>query len=43
VATPPAADVDPYYAAVAPFKWPENIPPRRDPDEKPVVVPVPVN
>jgi EAL domain-containing protein (putative c-di-GMP-specific phosphodiesterase class I) len=43
VATPPAADVDPYYVAVAPFKWPENIPPRRDPDDKPAVVPVPVN
>ena len=40
----PATDVDPYYAAVAPFKWPENVPPRRNElDDEPAVVTVPVN
>jgi EAL domain-containing protein (putative c-di-GMP-specific phosphodiesterase class I) len=42
-ATPPT-DVDPYYGAVAPFKWPEHIPPRRDElDDEPAVATAPVN
>jgi len=40
----PPTDVDPYYAAATPLKWPEHIPPRRDElDDKPAVAPVPVN
>jgi predicted signal transduction protein with EAL and GGDEF domain len=35
----PAADADPFYDAVAPFKWPDNIPPRRDAvEDEPAVV-----
>ena len=43
-AATPAVDADPYLAAVAPFKWPEHIPPRRDAlEDEPAVVARPVN